>query len=419
MKKIIILICVLLTMTGCSVESTNDITIIPHQKKPLGINTNNIETPESLMDVSLNLFKSIDASEENTLISPVSISMALAMTANGADSESIKHFNNFFGVDSIEELNNQVLDIMNGTESEEPGKTFKISNSVWYSNKQDLKVKEDFLSKTKGIYDAEISPLNFSENSKSVKTINNWVDEKTNGMIPQIIMPTDITSDTRMILINSLFFDFKWSQQYDKYQVVVNKFKGQNETNEIEFLSSQEYSYMETDKMLGVRKSYQGGRYDFIGILPKNKTKLHNFIQQLNSENIKELLNSEKNVKTNVMIPKFTCDYSTSLKDALTNLGLEDEFKGDTADFGNMYDLDNTNINIYINDVIHKTKIELNEAGTKAAAVTAVTMFDNAVAIDIEKPREVKFNRPFVFMIYDKETELPVFIGSILDLNHL
>jgi serpin B len=419
MKKIIILICVLLTMTGCSEESTNDITIIPHQKKPLGINTNNIETPESLMDVSLNLFKSIDASEENTLISPVSISMALAMTANGADSESIKHFNDFFGVDSIEELNNQVLDIMNGTESEEPGKTFKIANSVWYSNKQDLKVKEDFLSKTKGIYDAEISPLNFSENSKSVKTINNWVDEKTNGMIPQIIMPTDITSDTRMILINSLFFDFKWSQQYDKYQVIVNKFKGQNETNEIEFLSSQEYSYMETDKMLGVRKSYQGGRYDFIGILPENKTKLHNFIQQLNSEKIKELLNSEKNVKTNVMIPKFTCDYSISLKDALTNLGLEDEFKGDTADFGNMYDLDNTNINIYINDVIHKTKIELNEAGTKAAAVTAVTMFGNAVAIDIEKPREVKFNRPFVFMVYDKETELPVFIGSILDLNHL
>jgi serine protease inhibitor len=419
MKKIIILICVLLTMTGCSEESTNDITIIPHQKKPLGINTNNIETPESLMDVSLNLFKSIDASEENTLISPVSISMALAMTANGADSESIKHFNDFFGVDSIEELNNQVLDIMNGTESEEPGKTFKIANSVWYSNKQDLKVKEDFLSKTKGIYDAEISPLNFSENSKSVKTINNWVDEKTNGMIPQIIMPTDITSDTRMILINSLFFDFKWSQQYDKYQVIVNKFKVQNETNEIEFLSSQEYSYMETDKMLGVRKSYQGGRYDFIGILPENKTKLHNFIQQLNSEKIKELLNSEKNVKTNVMIPKFTCDYSISLKDALTNLGLEDEFKGDTADFGNMYDLDNTNINIYINDVIHKTKIELNEAGTKAAAVTAVTMFGNAVAIDIEKPREVKFNRPFVFMVYDKETELPVFIGSILDLNHL
>jgi len=423
MKKryLILLLFILATFTGCSINTNNKLSPIgtmPTNKDKQTISDNpiTVNSPQSLMDVSLNLFKSIDTTSNNTLISPISISIALAMTANGADNQSAKHFNDFFGTNNIEDTNTQLNTILKNIPESKPNQTFKISNSIWYNTNKNLKVKNDFLTKSKDIYNVEVSGINFSENGKSVEKINNWVSEKTDNMIKEIVKPTDFTNETVMVLANSLLFDFKWQNQYDKSQVIKNNFKGQDGTNKVEFLTSTENSYMSTNEMIGIKKTYEGGRYSFIGILPKNNIQISSFIQDLTSENLNKLLKSETNKKTNVNIPKFTYDYNISLKTSLIKLGLKDEFDENIADFSKMYDLTNVNDNVYINDVFHKTHIELSEAGTKAAAVTAVIMFDT-VSMNTDKIETVDFNRPFVYMIYDNESKLPVFMGSVINIK--
>ncbi|HZK57691.1 MAG TPA: serpin family protein [Clostridia bacterium] len=406
MKRMALLLCVLM-LVGC--VPTGDSSGVINNN---GAKINNGEA--SLINTSLNLLKLEDIESGNTLISPVSIITALAMTGNGASGNSETNFNNFFGVNR-DVLNNELKNLIGDMKSDKEGEKLNIANSIWYNKNTELKVKDTFLNTIRSVYQADIMGMNFLERESASAQINNWVADRTDRMIEKIIQPNHLSPDTQMILINSILFDYKWARQYEEYQVSEGKFNGQDETKEVQYLNSQENSFIETDDVLGAMKSYQGGRYHFIGLMPKDQSmSLYDFVQSLTQDKLEDIIDSEQNVKTNVKIPKFEYDYSTSLKDSLILLGLEDEFDGGKADFGNMYDLGDKGANVYINDVLHKTRIELNEAGTKAAAVTAVMV--DATSADIGQPKEVHFDRPFLYIIYDGENKLPVFLGTIVNL---
>ena len=406
MKKMALLLCVFM-LAGCVPVGDSSGAINNN-----GAKINNEEA--SLINTALNLLKLEDIKSENTLISPFSIITALAMTGSGASGNSETNFNNFFGVNR-DILNNELKNLIGGMKSDKEGETLNIANSIWYNKNSGLKVKKTFLDTIRRIYQADIMGMNFLERESASAQINNWVSDRTDKMIEKIIQPNHLGPDTEMLLINSILFDYKWARQYEKYQVSKGKFNGQDKTKEVQYLNSKENSFIETDDALGAMKSYQGGRYHFVGLMPKDENiSLYDFVQSLTQGKLEDIIDSEQKVKTNVKIPKFEYDYSTSLKNSLMQLGLKDEFDGGKADFGNMYDLKGKNANIYISDVLHKTRIELNEAGTKAAAVTAVMM--DTTSIDISEPKEVYFDRPFLYMIYDGENKLPVFLGTIINL---
>lgn len=405
MKKIALLLCALM-LIGCVPADGNSGAINN------GAKISNEET--SLINTSLNLLKLEDIKSGNTLISPFSIITALAMTGNGASGNSETNFNNFFGVNR-DVLNSELKNLIKDMKSDEEGEKLNIANSIWYNKNSGLKVKDAFLDTIRRVYQADIMGMNFLERESASAQINNWVADRTDKMIEKIIQPDHLSQDTEMLLINSILFDYKWARQYEEYQVSKGKFNGQDETKEVQYLNSKENSFIETDDAIGAMKSYQGGRYHFVGLMPKDQNmSLYDFVQSLTQDKLENIIDSEQKVKTNVKIPKFEYDYSTSLRDSLMQLGLEDEFDRGKADFGNMYDLQGKGANIYIDDVLHKTRIELNEAGTKAAAVTAVIM--DTTSIDISEPKEIHFDRPFLYMIYDKENKFPVFLGTIVNL---
>lgn len=418
MKKIALLLGVLMLIgyapinSDLSIINNNETNIINESETNNESEINNEGT--SLMNTSLNLLKLEDIKSKNTLISPTSIITALAMTGNGSSGNSETNFNNFFGADK-NTLNNELKDLIDSMQSDKEGEKLNIANSIWYNKNSGLKVKDTFLDIVEKIYQANITGMNFLNKESASAQINDWVSNKTDKMIQEIIQPSHLTSDTQMILINSVLFDYKWAKQYVEYQVEEGKFYGQDKTGNVQYLNSAEYSFIETDDAIGTRKPYQGGRYNFVGLMPRDpNTDLNDFVQSLTPDKLKSIIDSEQKVKTNVKIPKFEYDYSTSLKDSLMKLGLKDEFDEEKADFSNMYELKNKGANIYIDDVLHKTRIELSEAGTKAAAVTAVIMA--TTSIDLTEPEEVHFDRPFLYMIYDTESELPVFLGTIINL---
>lgn len=418
MKKIALLLGVLMLIGYAPIDSDLDIindgetNIINESETNNESEINNEGT--SLMNTSLNLLKLEDIKSKNTLVSPTSIITALAMTGNGASGNSETNFNNFFGVDK-DTLNSKLKDLIDGMQSDKEGEKLNIANSIWYNKNSGLKVKDIFLDIIEEIYRADITEMNFLNKESASAQINDWVSNKTDRMIQEIIQPSHLTPDTQMILINSVLFDYKWAKQYVEYQVGEGKFYGQDKTGDVQYLNSAEYSFIETDDAIGTMKPYQGGRYNFVGLMPKDpNTDLNDFVQSLTPDKLKSIIDSEQKVKTNVKIPKFEYDYSTSLKDSLIKLGLKDEFDEEKADFSNMYELKDKGANIYIDDVLHKTRIELSEAGTKAAAVTAVIMA--TTSLDLTEPEEVHFDRPFLYMIYDTESELPVFLGTIINL---
>ncbi len=418
MKKIALLLGVLMLIGYTPVDSNLD--IINNNKTNIINESETNNEPQinnegtSLMNTSLNLLKLEDIKSKNTLVSPTSIITALAMTGNGASGNSETNFNNFFGADK-DTLNNELKDLIDSMQSDKKGEKLNIANSIWYNKNSGLKVNNAFLDIIEKIYRADITGMDFLNKESASTQINDWVSNKTDKMIQEIIQPSHLTPDTQMILTNSVLFDYKWAKQYEEYQVSEGKFNGQNKISDAQYLNSTEYSFIKTEDAIGTMKSYQGGRYSFVGLMPENpNTALSDFVQSLTPDKLKSIIDSEQNVKTNVKIPKFEYDYSTSLKDSLMKLGLKDEFDGGKADFGNMYELEDKDTNIYIDDVLHKTRIELSEAGTKAAAVTAVIMA--TTSIDLTEPEEVHFDRPFLYMIYDKESELPVFLGTIIDL---
>ena len=397
-----------LGLTGCASVQAKDLTE--------GITKGQIEGKAADSDFvnanmrfSLELFKNVqkENSEENVLVSPLSVATALAMTANGADGETLSEMEKLLGGDiSIEQLNSYLYDYLQSMTS---GDGFKlhIANSVWFRDDPRLTVEKDFLQRTVDYYDAEIYREDFD--SKTADAVNNWVKANTDGMIPKIIDKID--RDTVMYLINALAFDAEWAEIYEKDQVYDGIFtdsKG-NEQN-VEMMNSFEYGYLEDENAVGFLKSYKGGKYSFAAFLPNENISAAEYIQGLTAEKLLKTLSEPQSCSVIAKIPKFSYDFGLSLNDTLKTMGMPLAFSGNGADFSKMGH--STNGNLYIGNVIHKTFIAVDEKGTKAGAATAVEIRDESAPY-VEDPKTVILDRPFVYMIIDNETKLPVFMGTV------
>lgn len=359
---------------------------------------------------------------ENVLISPESVLFALGMTVNGAEDDTKEAMLNCLsGKVDLDALNANMYYLLHNQSKENSKFKMKIANSIWFDDVNfDLTMRDEFLTRTKGFYDAAIYKANLQE---AIDDINGWISEKTDKMIPKML--DEINPETIMLLINAITFDAGWADEYTEYQVNEHgKFTAfDGSVQEATMLTGEENVYLFDENTTGFLKYYDDRRYAFMAMLPEEGISLSDYVESMTEDKLIKLIEGRKSgesIIVHTLMPEFTLDYDLSMKDALKAMGMEIAFDGKHADFSGMISEEDNNKydELFISDVLHKTHIELDRKGTKAAAATVVMMDCKATAI-MEEPEiyNVKLDRPFAYAIVDMATELPVFIGAVNSIN--
>lgn len=354
----------------------------------------------STLDFSIELFKSAYEKDENSLISPASVYLALGMTANGAVDETLHEFGILLGGSdfTIDELNKYYYSLAKGFSDLEKGK-IDIVNSIWYRDEVD--VSKDFLQVNADYYGADAYKVDFNS-SKAIRDINNWVKHKTQNNIDKIVDTID--PNTIMYLINSIYFEAEWESKYTRNDVRKGEFYvDDNKTVSVDFMYSSEFNYLRDDMAQGFMKDYKNRGYSFVALLPNEGISIDNYVDYLTAEDFLKTLKNRVNDEVGVAIPKFKSEYEINLVSTLKEMGLEKCF-GNEADFEKMGEN-----NIFLQEVLHKTFIQIDESGTKASAATKSEIYKSYILEDII------FDRPFLYAIIDNETNIPLFIGTIME----
>ncbi|MBO4573345.1 MAG: serpin family protein [Clostridia bacterium] len=351
------------------------------------------------------LFKSLYEGKSE-LISPLSIEIALSMTANGAKGDTLTEMQNvlFDGAD-INAFNAYFKAYIASITAVDDV-SVSIADSIWFKDDPYFNVVEDFLQTNADYYGAGAYKAPFDD--ETLAEINGWVKYNTDGMIDKILESID--KDAIMYLINALLFDAKWSDQFESATEDVFK-KENGTTTTADYLWGNVNGYYENEYAEGFAKPYGNGRFAFCAMLPKDGVSMSQLVSSLDGNALSVYFSdvAEKDA-VYFKMPKFKLDYEADLNDCLCALGMPTAFNGLYADFSGLGTYADTNL--YIGFVKHKTAIEVTEAGTKAAAVTIVAIEKNASVEVPSKRHYVYLDRPFIYFILDTETNTPLFMGA-------
>jgi serpin B len=344
-------------------------------------------------------------SNKNIFVSPTSVAIALSMTYNGASGETQQAMAKALELQGITlPTVNQANNALKASlENADPEVQLSIANSLWA--KQGVTFKPDFMERNRQFYGAKVTELDFA-NAEATRTINNWVKENTRGKIDQVV--DQLKPDDVLFLINAIYFKGNWTKKFDQNQTAERPFYLSNGTQKQHPMMSQsgKYRYYENETFQAVSLPYGKGRLSLYVFLPRENNSLDAFQQQLAVENWQQWMNQFRMRNGSIQLPRFKFDYDIQLNNALKVLGMESAFS-DGADFSNM-----TSASVAINEVKHKTFVEVNEEGTEAAAVTSVGVALTSAQMP-EEPFQMVVNRPFFCAIRDNQTGTVLFMGSL------
>lgn len=361
----------------------------------------------STADFAIRLFQKTRDDSKNSLISPLSVMLALSMTANGAKGETLAQTESLLGGDiPMETLNEYLYSYIKTLPSEKTAK-LNIANSIWFRD-NGFTAENTFLQKNADYYGAAVYKSAFDV--KTLRDINNWVKKNTDGMIEKII--DDLDPDAVMYLINTVLFDAEWENIYKKDEVRDGTFTALDGTKRTaSMMYSAERLYLDDGKAIGFIKPYRNG-YSFVALLPNEDISLSDYAASMTGKSFADTIKNAKDVPVETAIPKFSYDYDIEMSGALKALGMTKPFDAAKADFSALVSSDSGNI--FISRVLHKAYIAVDEKGTKAGAATAVEIKETGVAVGIYS---VTLDRPFVYAVIDDATGLPVFIGTVTDIG--
>lgn len=359
--------------------------------------TGEVRMPSSLADFALELFDEC-ADDDNTVISPYSVIYALALAQKGAAGNTLAEFEELFGVkkDTLEEFLS--ISLIAG------GDKLKLSNSIWIENSYKEHVKEDYITSSKRDFAAEVFLSAFD--NTTLREINDYISEKTEGLIKNALDRID--KDTVMFLINTVYFKANWDAPY--YKSTEGDFTNiDGKKSRAFYMNSLESKFINDDKATGFIKDYAGGKYAFAAILPNENIELDDYVDSLTGKKLIDMLSTPSEISVSAKLPKFETKYNAELNEALIDMGLNEAFIDGVADFSNMVSSEEP---IYIDRVIHNAAIKVDEMGTEAAASTIIDMNKYSGMIK----EYVNLNRPFLYVIFDTETYLPVFMGQVTNM---
>lgn len=346
--------------------------------------------------------------DENSFISPLSISTALSMVLNGADSDTKTAIQSTLNLKDwqLEEINKAYLTLLTQLPGLDEKVKLQIANSIWY--KEGFDVLPSFLDVNSEFFNSEIQELDFLK-PEAVNTINSWVEDKTEGLIDKIL--NEIPADAVMYLINAIYFKGDWTHSFDEeFNYESNFFTSENEKETVEYMSrgKAHLAYFENELFQAVNLPYGDSLYAMSIFLPKPEQTINDIIFALSTENWATWNTSYDTTEVLFAMPKFELKYEKKLNQLLVDLGMEIAFTG-KADFSKI----NGKGGLKISEVRHKSFIKVDEQGTEAAAVTIIGI--ETTSVPTYPIMEV--NRPFVFVIRDHQTNSALFVGKVMNPN--
>lgn len=344
----------------------------------------------------------------NILLSPISVYMALSMTTNGANGDTLTELEEALGL-SRDELNSYAYHYLASLSS---GEDYKLSmaNSIWYTDDEKFTVKDEFIKDVTQYYKAGVYAKPFQDPA-TVKEINAWVDENTDGYIKEIL--NDISEDAVMILVNALAFNAKWENAYADSDIKDGTFTMEDgATQAAYFMNSEESLYLEDEKATGFIKYYADKKYAFVALLPNEGVSVNEYILGLNGAHLQQMVENPTEVKVYASIPQFEVDYQVGMNDIFKSMGVNAAFDFNTADFTNLGEYEDKNV--FISEIMHKTYLEVNQDGTEGGASTTVIMEAVGMAPNQEESKIVCLDRQFLYMIIDCENNQPIFMGTLM-----
>ncbi len=346
------------------------------------------------------------AAGENVLISPLSLSSALAMLANGTEGESLAELEELLG--GHRDQRNTFIKHYSAHLASARELKAHSANSIWYRDDGSIRMNARFVSASEEFYKAEIKPTAFD--AQTTEDINSWVSKKTDGQIPSLLAGPP-PPNSLLYLINAVSFDAPWDTPFEEVLTKESPFSAADGTIQpAQFMSSSESRYIKMEQAQGFAKSYAGGGYSFVALLPNEGLAMADFVSSLNGSKLLKALRSQRHEDISISFPKLNLSYRAELTHQLQALGLVDIFTHQ-ANLSSMLESAN---DAYVSNVIHEAKLKLGSKGTKAAAATAIILRDKCIALP--PAIELNFNRPFLLMIVDDELKLPIFMGIVNEM---
>lgn len=365
---------------------------------------------------ALDLYANLKEEEGNIFFSPYSISTALAMTYEGARGQTADEIRSVFYLPSDDNIRRSYfLESYNQLNKENTEYELKTANALWAQ--EDYQFLDEYKEVIEEYYGGKTTNVDFVDETEEARNIiNNWVEDKTNNKIKDLIPPGVLDRFTRLVLTNAIYFKGAWVNQFDEADTKDEDFAINNgDIVKIPMMrlvdKDVEFNYGEDDEIQILELPYEGYELSMIILLPKEDKleEIENSIRFGKLSELKGILNKQK---VNIYVPKFKFETKYFMKETLSDMGMPTAFSN-SADFTGMeYD---PNADLKIDNVIHQAFVEVNEEGTEAAAATAVIM-RMIDSVDSE-PRIPTFraDHPFIFIIQENQTDSILFFGRVVD----
>ncbi len=404
--KLIALVMCAAMLTGCAasgeVKNLTD-----------GVNAADVTLPEvtdytMIGDLGAGLMQYAAAQEaENPVLSPLSAYLCLAMLMPGANENTKAEFEKILGAD-WDYVSALAADIAAQLEKTGGSTKLDLANSIWTDDDKAV-IEEEWLKTVKAYFGPDIYSADLPSDG-ALKAINKWVNDKTNGMIPKL-HDENYDKDTIMVLLNALYMKAEWAHKFEGNYTNDREFtKSDGSAVTVPFMNMYEAyeSYIKTEDAEGIMLPYDDGRLAFIALKPGSGD-ARGYAASLTGVKLKEAIAAAKaDTFVTVNMPKFSTGYSVYLTDALKAMGMTDAFDPFLADLsGAGRGVDGP---LYISYVFQRVKVDVDEEGTEAAAVTEIATAERC-ALPAEEPIVLTFDKPFVYAIVDTETGVPLFAG--------
>ena len=357
-------------------------------------------------DFACKLFRTINEQKKgSTIVSPISVSYVLGMLNEGADGETRRQINNVLGLgDSVREINEYFKKMMDEAQSVDPSVTLKNANCIYF--KLGKSINPQFKADMQNYYDAHVEAINFNSGN-IVNKINDWCKSHTNGKIPELLKKGELHPNRRMYLLNAVYFNASWTSKFDP-----------RSTRDLDFVTldgktvKRPMMHLETKAVYGKNDlckmlclPYGNKAYSMVVLLPNEGKTTGDIIRNLSAQKLKEWQSQMRTQDVDILMPRFTTESETHLEDILSSMGMPRAFNN-AAEFPNM--LKGYHDELYVSMMKQKAKIEVNEEGTKAAAVTIAEMSEKSMPLY----KYFYATRPFVYYIVEKSTGSIYFMGT-------
>lgn len=395
----------LIFMAGCVKDNMEPVVV-----KPITLPSNGEKVIAAQNRFAFNFFKSAlrqDPTFSNKLISPMSIYLDLSMAYNGAAGATLDSMKKALQLDNVthDQLNSTSKILMQGLPETDPKVTIRIANSIWYRD-EGIPPLPDFLKITSHDYLARVTAADFNDPATK-NEINGWVAGKTHDKIKKVIDhidPTDV-----MYLINAVYFKGQWKFKFDSKETRNRTFNAPDEGPvQASFMTQTgAFLFYQNDSMACIELPYGSGAFNMYILLPDEHITARQLALSLNESAFKHVLSSMDSFRVQLWMPKWEYRYEIkNMKPELTDLGMAIAF-GPHADFSNMYPRSHQ---VSISKALHKTYIAVDEKGTEAAAVTAIGIGTTSMPAG---PPVMDINRPFLYVIAEKNTGAVLFTGEV------